>query len=830
MDSNKKILELLAEQKNITSKYEKLIEDLADNEEFNQVNKLKDQLENLDAEFKELEKKYLDQVNDNLALKNSLMEQIFNEKMAILNASKRKIGIYFDDLEKEGKNKLARLEANSKKRIKQAMELLDEELKEEYKDIWTRLNSIEKEIEELVDEKKKILEEEKSNVLSDVKREYEELRNERIDEALIKKKKKENDIEVKIGLNLINKIAIVLLLLGLATGMRYTYVNWFNLYMKSIVGFAFGVLLLGLGEWLNRKEKNIFALGLSGGGIGALYLAVFNSYFILGSLGIYTALLVSLLVTAISILLANRYESQTISSLSLIGGYLPFFSYVFAEGLNVGETYIAMAYLLILNLTILILSREKRWIFVKYLSFGLNILTSIFLISNVYNDILSIFYSLLIFIMYLSIVLYKPINENIRLKISEIVLLGLNTVINFSIVLALFYSLAWDDFNGFLALVYGVVYYLIGRFISKRSVDLRKTADLFYLTALSFAVIMIPFQFGIRWLSLGWLVESVLLIHFFKTKYKDEKKMEMAGWLIFILCLGSFMVFDFTYSFASNFIFKYTAITVSLIYILKLYLPEINKSLVAKGDNRRSLLNIYKYFVIVFSWIFLLRISFILYEDLIDIGLMYSSFFIPVIFALVTGIYAYVISNIKGLRDRVVDIMSTVLYILIALVCLQLSGSDYSYFESTSIRVLSVIILIAYNIFVFLSIKSLVFKLIRYKKLTPEILPLSMAIYLLGVIPLFLLNQFDLSNINLIISIIFVVLSLIYILYGFKEKYILIRRFGLLLSMFATAKLFILDLRFLNSLGRIIAYLAFGLTLLGISFAYQRLKTMTEEG
>ncbi len=828
MDSNKKLLDLISEQKSITSKYEELIKEISEDTELNEINNLKNEVVSINKELEELEKKYINEVNDNLALKSSLMEQMINEKIAILNGSKRKIQIYFDDLEKNENNKLYNLELLAKKRINKAIKVSNEELKEESANITMKLNQIEKELKDSINKKKESLRGVKSNILDEIKKEYEDLKNETIDESLINKKKKENDIEVKIGLNLINKIGIILLLLGVATGMKYTYSNWFGPYMKSVLGFVFGLLLLGIGEWFNKKEKNVFALGLCGGGIGILYLSVFSSYFILNTLILTAALLVSLLITAISIVLAKRYSSQTITAMSLIGGYLPFFSYVFIEGLNTKDIYIAMSYLLVLNLTILILSTEKRWTFIKYLSFVLNISTSIYLMLSLNNDIISILYSLTIFIMYMSIILVKPINENLILKIPEIVLLALNTLINFSLMYFLFNSLGWDDFTGFLALVYGITYYLIGRLISKKAVDLTKTSDLFYLTSLTFAVLMIPFQFGIEWISMGWLVESVLLIHFFKTKYKDEKKMESAGWVIFSLCIAAFLNFDFHYIVTKTFIFKYTVITSSLIYILKLYLPDMNKETIFDKSTKGLLLNIYKYFVVIFSWIFLLRISYILYENFIDVKLDYGYFFIPIIFALITGIYSYVISNIEILKDKIINIISIVMYVLVSVTCLLLTSLDAMSYEDTNIRILSIIILIIYNIYVFFNIKSLTLKLIKYKKLTLEIFPLVMAIYLLGVIPVFLINQFYLSNINLIISIIFVILSFVYIVYGFKEKYTLIRRFGLFLSMFATAKLFILDLMFLSTLGRIIAYLSFGLTLIGISFIYQKLKLLTE--
>lgn len=831
MDTNKKLVDLIAEQKNITRQYEELIDEITVDKELNELENLRKEKKLLKKELNNLEDKYKSEVNDNLALKNSLMEQMISEKVSILNASERKIKLYFDDMEKK-QNKLMDFEESARQRIDRAIEISNEELTEKTPVLIKQLNQVEKNLQYLINEQnqqKELLQEEKTNILDDIKKEYEELKRETIDERLIAKKKKENDIEVKIGLNLINKVGIILLLLGVATALRYSYTNWLGDYMKSALGFLFGVLLLGISEWFNRQEKNVFALGLCGGGIGTLYLSVFSSYFMLNTLSLTVATLISLLITVISIVLAKRYESQTITALSLIGGYLPFFSYVFATGLDTTGIYIAMVYLFILNLTILVLSMENRWTFIKSLSFGFNILTSIYLIGNLGNDIVSIVYSFVIFIMYLSIILYQPIHENLKLRLPEIILLGLNTVINFSLTFVLFKSLGWDNFTGFLALVYGIAYYLLGQLTSKKATNLKLTSDIFYLTAMTFAVLMIPFQFGSEWVSLGWLVESTLLIYLFKMKYQEEKKVELAGWVILGLSVGSFIQFDLFTLVINAFVFKYTAVTVALIAILRLYLPEMKQEFALDQPNKNSYLQLYKNFVVLFSWFYLLRMSFLSYDNFIDPLSEYAYFFKPAVFALITALYAYGISAMKILKDRIITLISIGMSVLVVLTTLQLTTTSTLSMESTVIRLFAISVLIVYNIFVFFSVKTLVLNWIKNKKLSVEFYPLSMAIYLLGIIPLFLLNQFNLANANLVISLIFVGLSFAYIFYGFKARYVLIRRFGLFLSMFATAKLFVFDLMFLSTLGKIIAYLSFGVTLLGISFVYQKLKVISED-
>lgn len=71
-----------------------------------------------------------------------------------------------------------------------------------------------------------------------------------------------------------------------------------------------------------------------------------------------------------------------------------------------------------------------------------------------------------------------------------------------------------------------------------------------------------------------------------------------------------------------------------------------------------------------------------------------------------------------------------------------------------------------------------------------------------------------------IISIIYIVMAAVWIVVGFKKRNALLRRFGLALALFSSAKLFLFDFRSVNAMGRTLLFIGFGLTLLAISFAY----------
>ncbi|MBF8983265.1 DUF2339 domain-containing protein [Lutibacter sp. B2] len=838
MEIREKIDRLLSGQKEVLKQYEGLIKELNVNDAVNENIALKKEIEKYKNTTKELEINRSKLADENMAFKIALKEQMINEKNALLNASKKKVDIYFQKESKGAINKLQALEVSAKGKIDKIQKVANRELNTEKEEVFSKINTLKLEIKEKITERKNHVISEKDNLLQGIKREYNELKNESLSEEAIEKKKKYNDLEVKIGLSWINKIGVILLLLGISTAMKYTFSTWFNVYMKGISGFLLGGVFLGTGEWFNRKDKNIFALGLCGGGIGILYLSVFSCYFILGITGIHVSMIISLLITMVSITLSLRYNSMTICGVSLFGGYLPFFSYVFVEGLSEMGIYIAMAYLIILNLLVLGISIKRKWVYINYISFILNIPCLVYLTTQCMNETIGIVYAILTFVMYLLITLIYPMKENVKLKKMDVALLSLNTVVNSLLVYSIFENGGYSSFKGILALMYSLIYLALGQHIRKNASQEEGTEALFYITAMTFAVLMIPFQIGMKWACLGWLIESILLIYY--GGKNDVLKMEFVGWIVFILCFLDFVAIDFLSTWAYNyFMLKYTIMTLGVIYILSLYVHKLNSSEFFKDTKKGKLLFVFKYFTIVNSWIYIVRMVNQLYDsvfdkmmnsNMVDI-IMFSDFYYYILMAVATALFAYIVSKIHIIQDHIVKNMVLGLYIIVDVIGIYINLNGFEFVESVTLRAISMVIIILYDVFVFFSIRDIIIKIIEKRCLSIEIYPIILAVYILGISTTFLIEQFNFNNINLIVSIFFIVMSFVYIVYGFKKKFMLIRRLGLGLSIFATGKLFIFDLAFLSVAGKIIGYICFGFVLIGISYIYHRLKnSLDREG
>ena len=589
MGINDKLQQLLEEQNQITKHYEEILSDLSYDQLVGENENLKNKLEENEKKLSELDKKYIILEEQHLNLKMAFNQQLLDEKSNILYHSKKKIQLYFENKSKANVNKLNELESNIKQKIQKLNKAINKEVEEEHEIFQGDINQIYNKLEIKIKEKKHNYLNQEKDIKNFVDENYADLSDEGISEEVIKKKQKHNDIEIKIGLNVLNKIGIIIILIGVITAMKYSYSNWFNEYVKGISVYILGLLFLGAGEILYKKNRKIFSQGLIGGGIGVLYIATFISYFTYNIIDFLPSLLVSVIITAASLALTLRYQAKTICAVSLVGGYLPFFSYVLTSGIEGEAVYIAMLYLLLLNILVLSLSFRKRWISINYLSFLLNIPSMIILIDVSQNDVISIIYTLVVFAMYIIITLAYPLKKGIKLNIFDIILLGLNTMIK-SLIL---YDLFHEDYRGLIALIFVLVYSFLAELVKRKGGNEKKVEAIFYITALTFAVLMIPFQFGIKWLFLGWIIEGVALIYV--SKRLNEKGMEIAGWVIWGLSFYSFLI-DTVFFSDYYYDLKFAINTFAQLFILSMYLPDF-KSITYRNSFKGTVMLVYKYYV-----------------------------------------------------------------------------------------------------------------------------------------------------------------------------------------------------------------------------------------
>lgn len=825
--------DIINKQKSILTDLEALSEQYDVKKLISQNKALSEEIINCRKEISSLTEKCKNLSSKNEDLNLKLTEQILDEKRNILKISKGKMDIYFQKSSDSMHNGLYNLERNCIHEINRMKSISENELGRESSEIFKELNETFERIRIKIQNKHQQIAYNQNIIGEKMNNAYKNIENEGLSEEQIQNRIRHNNFEIKIGLDIINKIGIFLIILGAATALRYTYSKWFNNTARAVCLFVLGAAFIAAGEWLIRKGKRTFALGLNGGGTAILYYAVFSSYFFLRIINMHAALIISVLVTAVTVFFAMRYNSRTTVSFALIGGYLPFFSYVFAFGLNTVSIYGAMIYLFLLNASLVYISFYKRWSFTNYLSFILNVPVLIFLISICRNESVSIIYCMSTFFLYLSVTLIYPLSYKIRLKKADIALLAINTSGSCIIVYGLLGRAHLNDFMGLLALIFCAVYFALGWFTNKYMKNEKETILLFRLTSITFAVLIIPFQFHRTWLTLGWLIEGVLMISF--GYLRKSRLIEKSGWVIFALCCITFYLIDFslfaTATGPKYIHLKFAAITLSSIGILYIYLKDNSGNALFKYSPMGWLVTGFKYFTVLNTWIYLIFESNTIYNNYF-VQYDFRGFYSVMKFVLVNILVVLLLEKVKLIRDKATDCFAVILDAIAVIICIVTDIVTPVLYENMGDfkKLTAFIILLMLNAYVFYAIRKLILKLFSLKKSNFEFYPVFIVFYIFIIFNIFMLYQFQRDYSSLLISFGYMVLAFMSIIFGLRKKFIYVRRLGLFLSIAANVKLFIYDLSYLSMLYKIAAYFSFGLVMLAISYVYQQLKKKLGDG
>ena len=173
-------------------------------------------------------------------------------------------------------------------------------------------------------------------------------------------------LETSIGLTLINRIGAITLILGIAFFFKWAVDNeYIGPAGRVELGILGGLLMIAGGDVLWRRGQRVFSQGISAGGVGILYLALYSAfgfYHLLPQGVVFVAMAVT---TALSGALALRYGAVAISALGLFGGYLT----PILLSTHEDHPWFLFGYVLLLDLGALALVKARRWRVLEVLSF-----------------------------------------------------------------------------------------------------------------------------------------------------------------------------------------------------------------------------------------------------------------------------------------------------------------------------------------------------------------------------------------------------------------------------------------------------------------------------
>lgn len=328
-----------------------------------------------------------------------------------------------------------------------------------------------------------------------------------------------SDIEKFIGENLINKIGIVITVIGVAIGAKYSIDHQLiSPLTRIILGYLAGGGLIAFGIKLKRNYDNYSAVLVSGA-IAILYFITYAAYSFYGLFPQVLAFVLMVVFTAFTVVAAIKYNKQVIAHIGLVGAYaVPF---LLSDGS--GKVAVLFSYMAIINIGILTIAFKKYWKPLYYVSFSLTWLIFFSWYSLQYQHTLHftialIFIAVFFATFYTMFLAYKLIRRQMFEK-GDIILLLVNSF--------LFYGIGYSILEphetgkqllGLFTLFNALIHFSVTAIIYKQ-----KLADknLFYLLAglvLVFITIAIPVQLNGNWVTLLWAFEALLLFWIGRSK------------------------------------------------------------------------------------------------------------------------------------------------------------------------------------------------------------------------------------------------------------------------------------------------------------------------
>ncbi|TRX24113.1 DUF2339 domain-containing protein [Flavobacterium franklandianum] len=320
------------------------------------------------------------------------------------------------------------------------------------------------------------------------------------------------DLEKFIGENLINKIGILILVLGISYFVKYAIdKDWINEPARVGIGMLSGALIMGVAHKLRQKYA-AFSSVFVAGAIAIFYFTIgiaFHSYHLFGQT---TAFIIMILITVFSCFISLSYNRKELAVLSLIGG----FAVPFMISTGQGNYVVLFTYILILNIGILALAYYKKWSIINILSYVFTvILYGAWLFKNLDEKAPHYLGALLFgFAFYLVFIGVNIIN-NVRTK-------GLFSPIELSILASnsfLFYGAGMvvleqyhPELKGLFTAALGLLNLSYAWFLYKKF-GLDKTAVYLLVgLTLTFMTLAIPIQFEGNFITLFWAAEAVILM------------------------------------------------------------------------------------------------------------------------------------------------------------------------------------------------------------------------------------------------------------------------------------------------------------------------------
>lgn len=677
----------------------------------------------------------------------------------------------------------------------------------------------------------------------------------------IKFKEKNPDLEKFIGENLINKLGVLILVLGISYFVKYAIdKDWINEPARVGIGVLCGSLVMLIANKL-RKKYAAFSSVLVAGAIAIFYFTIaiaFHEYKLFNQ---QVAFGIMVLITLFSCLISLSYNRIELAVLSLIGGFaVPFM-------LSTGSAnYVNLfIYIIILNIGITILAFYKKWRLVNTLAFIFTVLLfGTWFVKDLFSEVPHYQGGLLFAFIFHLIFMVSNVINNVRTKAIftkiQLAILGLSTFLFFGVGMAVL-SNYHPEFRGVFTAGLAVFNLILGWFLFKKfKLDKVAIYMLIGLT-LTFITLAIPIQFKGNYITLFWAAEAVLLM--WLAKKSNITSYRFASVIVHGLSIIS-LVIDWTQKYDDEAVFSIVlnpVFTTGIFVVISLFLVfGLIKNEAIKLNLWTFTLNTKTYhkYMFIAGVLLLYIVGFLetFFQAAIRIEFWPSVISCPALYHMVfTAVIAFVLFRKTCVfYIKLANSIACVNLVLYALLFITLSFDEHddiiSGYTSTQIafylHYVMLVLTLFFGFIIYQSNKNrVIFKVFNTAIFTwiaaflliyiasQEVLLHGLKILTYTTETLsdtygssYIMHQ---KIIKTAFPVLWGILAFIFLVFGINKQNKTVRIIALVLLGITIVKLFAYDINNISETGKIIAFILLGVLILIISFVYQKIKFLVTD-
>ncbi len=349
------------------------------------------------------------------------------------------------------------------------------------------------------------------------------------------------DMEKFIGENLINKIGIAVLVLGIAFFVKYAIdQEWINRVGRVCIGLLCGIILIGVAHKL-RKNYHSFSSVLVGGGLAVFYFTIafaFHQYQLIGQTAAFAIMVV---ITIFAVLLSVLYDRIELGIIATVGGFVT----PFLVSTGDGNYFVLFSYLSILNAGLIVLAYYKRWRVLNFLAF---FFTEIIYLGWVIERTgepnfpfkNTFIFGAVFYAMFLVMNIIHHVIRGSKLKAFDfIVLLSVNLFFYGS---GIYLLQQWGNeiYKGPFTASLGIINLLLAYLFFRRSKADKNFIYLLIGITVTFISLTAPVQLKGHYITMFWSAEMVVLLWLYKKSF--IRLIKIASVLVCVLMLISLLM------------------------------------------------------------------------------------------------------------------------------------------------------------------------------------------------------------------------------------------------------------------------------------------------